>query len=124
MLLDATGQVFSSFGGSQKKSGRMVKGCRGTAAASQCLCLTYVNLFLRCVHYTYFPSGKVCCFYMICNDDLKGFIKYMYLVVVFFCLSIESGTGKRHAVKRWSKSLTGRQHKLVLPCESPDKKVT
>uniref|UniRef100_A0A671TSB5 TeximYa n=1 Tax=Sparus aurata TaxID=8175 RepID=A0A671TSB5_SPAAU len=34
----------------------------------------------------------------------------------------QSGTGKRHAVKRWSKSLTGRQHKLVLPCESPDKK--
>ncbi|XP_030294788.1 uncharacterized protein LOC115594713 [Sparus aurata] len=35
----------------------------------------------------------------------------------------ESGTGKRHAVKQWHKSLlTGRQHKLVLPCESPDKK--
>uniref|UniRef100_A0A671WR45 Uncharacterized protein n=1 Tax=Sparus aurata TaxID=8175 RepID=A0A671WR45_SPAAU len=55
------------------------------------------------------------------SHDLKGFIKYMYLVV-FFCLSIESGTGKRHAVNQWSKSLTGRQHKLVLPSESPDKK--
>uniref|UniRef100_A0A671WH92 SGNH hydrolase-type esterase domain-containing protein n=1 Tax=Sparus aurata TaxID=8175 RepID=A0A671WH92_SPAAU len=34
----------------------------------------------------------------------------------------QSGTGKHHAVNQWSKSLTGRQHKLVLPCESPDKK--
>ncbi|XP_030266867.1 uncharacterized protein LOC115578156 [Sparus aurata] len=34
----------------------------------------------------------------------------------------QSGTGKRHAVNQWSKSLTGRQHKLVLPSESPDKK--
>uniref|UniRef100_A0A671UAB4 Uncharacterized protein n=1 Tax=Sparus aurata TaxID=8175 RepID=A0A671UAB4_SPAAU len=55
------------------------------------------------------------------NASVSRFIKYMYLVVVF-CLSIESGTGKRHAVNQWSKSLTGRQHKLVLPSESPDKK--
>ncbi|XP_036947925.1 uncharacterized protein LOC119016128 isoform X2 [Acanthopagrus latus] len=36
----------------------------------------------------------------------------------------QSGTGQRHAVRQWPKSLlTGRQHKLVLPCESPGKKV-
>ncbi|XP_036976060.1 uncharacterized protein LOC119031589 [Acanthopagrus latus] len=35
----------------------------------------------------------------------------------------QSSTGQRHAVRQWPKSLlTGRQHKLVLPCESPGKK--
>uniref|UniRef100_A0A8C5DDZ6 Uncharacterized protein n=1 Tax=Gouania willdenowi TaxID=441366 RepID=A0A8C5DDZ6_GOUWI len=33
------------------------------------------------------------------------------------------GTGKRHAVKKWEvSSLTGHQHKLTIPAESPDKK--
>uniref|UniRef100_A0A671VBF3 SGNH hydrolase-type esterase domain-containing protein n=1 Tax=Sparus aurata TaxID=8175 RepID=A0A671VBF3_SPAAU len=53
----------------------------------------------------------------------KNLASLRMCILLFFCLSIESGTGKRHAVKQWHKSLlTGRQHKLVLPCESPDKK--
>uniref|UniRef100_A0A8C4H694 Uncharacterized protein n=1 Tax=Dicentrarchus labrax TaxID=13489 RepID=A0A8C4H694_DICLA len=32
------------------------------------------------------------------------------------------GTGTRHRVKKWPVSVTARQHKLVIPAESPDKK--
>uniref|UniRef100_A0A8P4FZU0 ubiquitinyl hydrolase 1 n=1 Tax=Dicentrarchus labrax TaxID=13489 RepID=A0A8P4FZU0_DICLA len=32
------------------------------------------------------------------------------------------GTGTRHRVRKWPVSVTGRQHKLVIPAESPDKK--
>uniref|UniRef100_A0A8C4FBN1 Uncharacterized protein n=1 Tax=Dicentrarchus labrax TaxID=13489 RepID=A0A8C4FBN1_DICLA len=32
------------------------------------------------------------------------------------------GTGTCHRVRKWPVSVTGRQHKLVIPAESPDKK--
>uniref|UniRef100_A0A8C4HPS9 ATP-dependent DNA helicase n=1 Tax=Dicentrarchus labrax TaxID=13489 RepID=A0A8C4HPS9_DICLA len=32
------------------------------------------------------------------------------------------GTGTRHRVRKWPVSVTGCQHKLVIPAESPDKK--
>ena len=46
----------------------------------------------------------------------------MYIMFVFAFLG--SGTGNRHAVRRWPTSVvTGRSHKLVIPAENPDKKV-
>ena len=39
-------------------------------------------------------------------------------------LHLGRGTGWRHKVRKWPTSeLTGRQHKLVLPADAPDKKV-
>uniref|UniRef100_A0A8C4H6D1 Uncharacterized protein n=1 Tax=Dicentrarchus labrax TaxID=13489 RepID=A0A8C4H6D1_DICLA len=41
---------------------------------------------------------------------------------LFLCFIIGRGTGTRHRVKKWPVSVTARQHKLVIPAESPDKK--
>uniref|UniRef100_A0A8P4KT77 Uncharacterized protein n=1 Tax=Dicentrarchus labrax TaxID=13489 RepID=A0A8P4KT77_DICLA len=41
-------------------------------------------------------------------------------VVTLFLVS--RGTGTRHRVRKWPVSVTARQHKLVIPAESPDKK--
>uniref|UniRef100_A0A8C4HMB2 Uncharacterized protein n=1 Tax=Dicentrarchus labrax TaxID=13489 RepID=A0A8C4HMB2_DICLA len=43
-------------------------------------------------------------------------------VLVFLCFIIGRGTGTRHRVRKWPVSVTGCQHKLVIPAESPDKK--
>ena len=53
----------------------------------------------------------------------------MYLGDVFFYFNVLSfylgrGTGRRHRVSTWPVSpLTGRSHKMIIPAESPDKKV-
>lgn len=67
----------------------------------------------------------------------KSFFFYAFMLVPFVfyplpltcaysvsCLLTGRGTGYRHAVLPWPTSpFTGKSHKLVIPAQSPDKKV-